>query len=515
MEITTSNALVSCDGSGYDWSDQAKEGPANFALIAYSSTSSNSKFTREPIVINPVVKNNEAKASDAKPKPKVVVNAAKPKAVVNATRPKAVVIAVKGNNVNAVKASTCWVWKPKNKVLDHVSKHNSASITLKKFDYGNPQIDLQDQGVIDSGCSRHMTRNMSYLTDFKEIDGGYVAFGGNPKGGKITSRGTKACNDASKARIESVPGKDYILLPLWTADPPFSQISKNSPDAGFKPSSNDGKEVDEDLKKIYIELPDDPNMPHLEDIVYSDDDEDVGAEADMNNLDTFMPRGKIDKTLFIRRDKGDILLVQVYVDDIIFGSTKKSLCTEFEKMMQKKFQMSSMGELTFFLGLLIYGSARNSSGLFLSKQKLSMGKYQLQALVDGKGCGINKEMDDSLERAATTATSLDAEQNRGYINKTQSKATPNEPMMRYFLFGRNLEELHVTWAHLEKKQTRLRTYTNIDQEFLYNGWRRRHRYNVTPSPRRLRRRHTIPRRHFSGGVASFVMLLVMDVHVRL
>ncbi|GJU93889.1 putative reverse transcriptase, RNA-dependent DNA polymerase [Tanacetum coccineum] len=53
-------------------------------------------------------------------------------------------------------------------------------------------------------------------------------------------------------------------------------------------------------------------------------------------------RGKIDKTLFIRRIKSDILLVQVYVNDIIFGSTKKSLCIEFEKMMHKKFQMSSI-----------------------------------------------------------------------------------------------------------------------------------------------------------------------------
>ncbi|GJZ12443.1 ribonuclease H-like domain-containing protein, partial [Tanacetum coccineum] len=123
-------------------------------------------------------------------RPKAVVNAAEPKAVVNAARPKAVVNAVKGNNVNAVKASACWVWKPKNKVLDHVSKHNSASITLKKFDYGNPQIDLQDQGVINSRCSRYMTGNMSYLTDYEEIDGGYVAFGGNPKRGKITGRGT-------------------------------------------------------------------------------------------------------------------------------------------------------------------------------------------------------------------------------------------------------------------------------------------------------------------------------------
>ncbi|GJX39668.1 hypothetical protein Tco_0252971 [Tanacetum coccineum] len=55
-----------------------------------------------------------------------------------------------------------------------------------------------------------------------------------------------------------------------------------------------------------------------------------------------LKRGQIDKTLFIKKIKGDILLVQVYVDDIIFGSTKKVLCTEFEKLMHKKFQMSSM-----------------------------------------------------------------------------------------------------------------------------------------------------------------------------
>ncbi|GKA56053.1 hypothetical protein Tco_0755125 [Tanacetum coccineum] len=53
---------------------------------------------------------------------------------------------------------------------------------------GNPQMDLQDQGVIDNGCSRHMTRNMSYLTNYEEKDGGYVAFGGNPKREKITGK---------------------------------------------------------------------------------------------------------------------------------------------------------------------------------------------------------------------------------------------------------------------------------------------------------------------------------------
>ncbi|GJU70985.1 putative ribonuclease H-like domain-containing protein [Tanacetum coccineum] len=68
-------------------------------------------------------------------------------------------------------------------------------------------------------------------------------------------------------------------------------------------------------------------------------------------LENGFQRGTIDKTLFIKKVKGDILLVQIYVDDIIFGSTNKELCTEFEKLMHKKFQMSYMGEFTFFLGL--------------------------------------------------------------------------------------------------------------------------------------------------------------------
>nr|GEU84535.1 copia protein [Tanacetum cinerariifolium] len=68
-------------------------------------------------------------------------------------------------------------------------------------------------------------------------------------------------------------------------------------------------------------------------------------------LDYEFYRGKIDKTLFIRRHKDDIFLVQVYVDDIIFGSTKKELCNAFKKMMHEKSQMSSMEELIFFLGL--------------------------------------------------------------------------------------------------------------------------------------------------------------------
>ncbi|GJU47046.1 putative ribonuclease H-like domain-containing protein [Tanacetum coccineum] len=80
-------------------------------------------------------------------------------------------------------------------------------------------------------------------------------------------------------------------------------------------------------------------------------------------------RGTIDKTLFIKKDKNDIMLVQVYVDDIIFGSTKRSWCDEFEALMKSRFQMSSMGELTFFLGLQVK-----------QKEDISQDKYVAEIL---------------------------------------------------------------------------------------------------------------------------------------
>ncbi|GJU92115.1 putative ribonuclease H-like domain-containing protein [Tanacetum coccineum] len=276
---------------------------------------------------------------------------------------------------------------------------------------------------------------------------------GNQTNGNV---GTKENIDACQARKKIVPNQEYILLPLLTSDLSLSKSSKDSPDVRFKPSGEEEKidsehQENEDSEVSNTEEPrvnqeqdanvnstnnintvsptvsdayiennvvdenivygciDDSNMPNLEEIVYSGDDEEVDAEADMNNLATNVPvspipttrvhkdhplkqiigdlhsapqtrrvtknltehenrfrRGTIDKTLFIKKDKGDILLVQVYVDDIIFGSTKKSLCVEFEQMMHKRFQMSSMGELTFFLGLQV---KQKDDGNFISQDK--------------------------------------------------------------------------------------------------------------------------------------------------
>ncbi|GJW42622.1 putative ribonuclease H-like domain-containing protein [Tanacetum coccineum] len=150
--------------------------------------------------------------------------------------------------------------------------------------------------------------------------------------------GTKACDDTGKARVEIVPGKDYILLPLWTQDPPFSSSPKNSPYAGFKPLGEEEKKDAEDPgnesgnppegkdskvpnteeprinqekdasvnaasikdnvvdENIVYRCADDPNIPDLEEIgIFSDAGYD-GAEADMTNLDTHIPVSPIPTT---------------------------------------------------------------------------------------------------------------------------------------------------------------------------------------------------------------------------
>ncbi|GKB30814.1 putative ribonuclease H-like domain-containing protein [Tanacetum coccineum] len=90
-------------------------------------------------------------------------------------------------------------WKPKGAYLDSVNRDN-GSYTLKQFEYGNPEEDLKDYAIIDSGCSGSMTGDKDKLSDFKEFKGGYVAFGNDSKGGRISGKGTikTSCLDFEK-----------------------------------------------------------------------------------------------------------------------------------------------------------------------------------------------------------------------------------------------------------------------------------------------------------------------------
>ncbi|GKB33891.1 putative ribonuclease H-like domain-containing protein, partial [Tanacetum coccineum] len=281
----------------------------------------------------------------------------------------------------------------------------------------------------------------------------HLVVAGNQSNG---SASRKACDDAGKARMETISGKDYILLPIWPADLLLSQNSKSSPDAGFKPSGEDEntnnintvspmvnaasiKDIVVDENIVYGCV-DDLNIHDLEEIGRFSDAENDDSGADINNLDTYFQVspvhttrihkdhplnpfiGDLSSTEGSKLDRGyarrastiqatrsldfgytqkegidydevfalvarieairlflayasfkDFVVYQMDVksaflyDDIIFGSTKKKLCTEFKKMMHKKFQMSYMGELTFFLGLQV---KQKEDGIFISQDKV-------------------------------------------------------------------------------------------------------------------------------------------------
>nr|GEU35791.1 copia protein [Tanacetum cinerariifolium] len=314
----------------------------------------------------------------------------------------------------------------------------------------------------------------------------HISFGTQSNG--FTSK--KAGDNVGQARKETTPVKDYILLPLWIADLPFSQDPKSSHDDGFKPSSDDRKKVDENQSKesecndqenednvnitnnvkivnvaginevnviggkTSIELPFDLNMHALEDVSifkFLSDDEDDGAMADMNNLDTIIQISPI-LTTRIHKDhpldqvirdlqsatqtrkmsknlkEHGFIEEEVYVcqrlgfEDLDFPDrVYKELCIAFEKMVHEKSQMSSMGELTFLLGLQV---KQKKDGTFISQDKYVaeiLKKFRkpkrkdtqvpqpsdpIENVVDEV---VYKELGDSLVRAATIDFSLGAE----------------------------------------------------------------------------------------------------------
>nr|GEX66016.1 hypothetical protein [Tanacetum cinerariifolium] len=261
------------------------------------------------------------------------------------------VTTIKANQVNAVQGvKRNWVWKSKCPVLDHVSRYTSASMTLKQFDYTD---------------ALGRSKNMSYLSDFEEINRGYVAFGGNPKGGFQENLNSDTVGKEAKSV------QQYVLLPLWSSgfkdpqntDAAAFEVKELESAVHVSPNSYDKTKKHDDMTKreakgkSLVELstrvrdlsdefeeffdnntnevnaastsvtavgpnsinstntfsahgpsnnavslnfkfggkssfvdpsqyPDDPDMPALEDITYSYDEEDVGAEANFSNLET-------------------------------------------------------------------------------------------------------------------------------------------------------------------------------------------------------------------------------------
>ncbi|GJS88072.1 retrovirus-related pol polyprotein from transposon TNT 1-94 [Tanacetum coccineum] len=117
-----------------------------------------------------------------------------------------------------------------------------------------------------------------------------------------------------------------------------------------------------------------------------------------------LTKGIIDPTLFTRRHGGDILLVQVYVDDIIFGSTNPDFSKRFANLMKNNFEMSMMGELKFFLGLQVHQSPR---GIFISQSQYAielLKKHGLDECVSMRTPMATKRLDADLQGTPTDQT---------------------------------------------------------------------------------------------------------------
>ncbi|GJT55963.1 hypothetical protein Tco_0991017 [Tanacetum coccineum] len=191
---------------GYDWSDQEEEGP-NYALMAFSSSSPDSEVSNDSICskscveIIELLKSQNDQLLKALNKSELMVLG---EITIRELRKKLEIVQKEKDGIQLNVDKFEHASKSLNKliecqIVDICKKalfvnepvvENCKAMSSEEEPKGNTQMDLQDKRVIDSGCSRHMIGNMSYLTDYEEIDERYVTFGGNPKGGKIRGKGT-------------------------------------------------------------------------------------------------------------------------------------------------------------------------------------------------------------------------------------------------------------------------------------------------------------------------------------
>ncbi|GJW26808.1 hypothetical protein Tco_0040619 [Tanacetum coccineum] len=271
---------------------------------------------------------------------------------------------VKGNRVTAIKASAGCVWRPKMTDLNNVSKYNSGSWVSKRVNYIDPQ-----------GRLKHMTRNKDFFTDYQVIDGGFVAFGGGTRGGKITadlagfSLLTDQLNSSTMADLAFVQQHNMVAY-----------LEKNDGNAYFH-------QILDFLTSSSVNFA-------LTAVVVS--------ESSMR------------RDLHLNDEDGTACLT---VNEI------------FENLALMGYETAS-DKLTFYKVATATASQPPKDPNTCRRTKRGRNTKVPQSGGSLKKVGdeaINEDMLDSVERAITTDASLDAAQDSDNITKTQSTVTLNEP----------------------------------------------------------------------------------------
>nr|GEV73227.1 uncharacterized mitochondrial protein AtMg00810-like [Tanacetum cinerariifolium] len=303
------------------------------------------------------------------------VNTAKPKAAVNAAKAKAKHKAVKGKRGNAVKASACWSsqdneFQPSNDGTKKVDED------LRKENECNHQGD--EDSTNSTNRVNNVTLNINTASSSRVNVVGTNIIIDLPPDPNMHSLEDIGIFEDSHDDEDDHP-LEQVIGDLHSA-PQTRRMTKNLEEHGLVctviPRTNKKDSKISYLLVSYLnwnprrfEDPDFPDKVYkLEKVLYGLHQAPRAWYETISTylLDNRFKRGQIDKTLFIKRNKGDILLVQVYVDDIIFGSTKKEMCDAFKILMHENFQMSSMGELTFILGLQV---KQKKEGIFINQDK--------------------------------------------------------------------------------------------------------------------------------------------------
>ncbi|GKE49727.1 putative ribonuclease H-like domain-containing protein, partial [Tanacetum coccineum] len=145
----------------------------------------------------------------------------------------------------------------------NTARSYTGQVSAVRVKGGKPQQD--DKGFVDSGCSRHMTRNIAYLSDFKEFDRGYVAFGGGAYGGRITGTSEEI-------------SQDCIVMPIWKDTSYFDSPTKNVENGEPKTADDAQKQVE-----------DSPNNENAEQDKFEDDSSSKDVNAAGQHVDTASP----------------------------------------------------------------------------------------------------------------------------------------------------------------------------------------------------------------------------------
>ncbi|GJY43783.1 putative ribonuclease H-like domain-containing protein [Tanacetum coccineum] len=208
-----------------------------------------------------------------------------------------------GNKGKVVKASARWIWKPKENTSGQGSNFNGVSVTFKKYQY------IDTQGRLN-GCSRHMTGNISYLSEYEPYDGGYVSFG--HECGKITGKGTIKTGKLEFENVYFVKELKYNLFSV-------SQICDNKNSVLFTDSEclMSGKDFKVDDSHVLLRTPRQHNMYSV----------DLNNIVPHKNLTCLIAKASVDESMMWHRRLGHLNFKNInklFRNNLVRGLPSKS-----------------------------------------------------------------------------------------------------------------------------------------------------------------------------------------------